>query len=312
MTNKTITCVGNPEDRFQEDALRILRALRFASVLGFRIESKTAQAIHEMKSRLQLISAERITMELIKLLEGDGVCGVLIEYSDVFAEIIPELKPCIGFEQNNKYHQYTVYDHIAHAVGNYKGVDHVIKLALLLHDIGKPSVYFENESGGHFYGHGEVSYELAKTALSRLRLSTKDTDDILTLVRYHDAVMEPTRRVVKRWMNRIGVEQFDRLLDIRIADIRAHTEGTQQSRVLRWAGLCDAFDEIQAEMQCFSLKDLDVDGQDIMALGVKEGKMVGDILKTLLDKVIDEELPNERNALIKAASGLLDFERNKQ
>lgn len=312
LRNQVIACVGEPADRFGEDALRILRALRFAAVLGFKIDPKTSQAIHDMKLRLRLISAERITMELIKLLEGDYACEVLIEYSDVISVIIPELEPCIGFDQNNKYHQYTVYDHIAHAVGNYKGKDHVVNLALLLHDVGKPGAYFENETGGHFYGHGEISYALAQTILPRLRLSTKDTEDILTLVRYHDAVMEPTRRVVKRWMNRIGVKQMSRLLDIRIADIQAHAKGTQQSRVLRWVGLCDAFDEIQAEMQCFSLKDLAVNGRDIMALGVKEGKMVGDILKTLLDKVIDEELPNERNALIKAASGLVDFERNKQ
>lgn len=308
LANKTITCVGNPEDRFQEDALRILRALRFASVLDFEIEERTSLAIHAMRERLHLVSAERITVELIKLLQGQNACRVLIEYSDVIAEIIPELAPCIGFDQNNKYHQYTVYDHIAHAVGNYKGSDHVINLALLLHDIGKPNVYFENETGGHFYGHGEISYELAKVALSRLRLSTKDTEDILVLVRYHDAVMEPTRRVVKRWMNRIGVEQVDRLLDIRIADIRAHTEGTQQSRIVRWSGLCDAFDEIKAGMQCFSLKDLAVNGRDIMGLGVQEGKLVGDILKTLLNQVIDEELPNEYDVLLETVTALLDLE----
>ena len=152
LKNGIIRCVGNPNDRFGEDALRILRALRFASVYGFSIEKDTAQAIHDNAWRLTNIAAERIHSELCKLLLGNGVLPVLLDYSDVIATIIPEMKPCIGFNQNNKYHQYTIYDHIAHAVSNYTGKDIAVKVALLLHDIGKPCCYTEDENGGHFHG----------------------------------------------------------------------------------------------------------------------------------------------------------------
>ena len=305
LKNRVIRCVGDAGERFNEDALRILRALRFSSTLGFSIEEETRAAIHKMSKKLSLVSAERITDELVKLLAGDNACSVLIEYSDVFAEIIPELKPCIGFDQNNRFHQYTVYDHIAHAVSNYKGRDPVVSMSLLLHDIGKPHCYTENEKGGHFYGHCEISYKLARNALSRLRFDKRSTEDILELVRHHDAVMEPNRRVVKRWLNRIGTEQFTRLLDIRIADILAHAEGTYESRVERWRGLCDELAEVCAEMQCFSLKDLDVNGHDIMALGIGQGELVGRVLNALLDRVIDEELENDKDILLESAKSLL-------
>jgi len=133
-----ISCVGDPDARFEEDALRILRAMRFASVYGFTIDEKTSRSIHKNKDRLLNIAAERIQTELCKMLCGKGILNILLEYSDVMATIIPELKPCIGFDQNNKFHEYTVYDHIAHAVANYNGTDIAVKVALLLHDIGKP------------------------------------------------------------------------------------------------------------------------------------------------------------------------------
>lgn len=153
-----IRCVGNPDERFEEDALRILRALRFAATYGFSIEEQTAAAIHKDAWMLKRIAAERINGELCKMLLGDGILNVLLNFSDVIATIIPEMEPCIGFEQNNKYHQYTVYEHIAHAVANYKGTDVSVKVALLLHDIGKPQCYTEDENGGHFHGHGVVCF----------------------------------------------------------------------------------------------------------------------------------------------------------
>ena len=155
LKNKVISCVGNPDERFSEDALRILRALRFASVYQFRIDGRTTESIHKNKHKLKHIAAERICSELCKMLKGKGILDVLLAFGDVFAFIIPELAPCVGFAQNNRFHQYTVYEHIARAVASYNGGDTSVNMALLLHDIGKPLCYTEDENGGHFYGHAK-------------------------------------------------------------------------------------------------------------------------------------------------------------
>ena len=183
------------------------------------------------------IAAERIQSELCKMLAGKGILDILLEYSDVMATIIPELKPCIGFDQNNRFHEFTIYDHIAHAVANYDATDPVVNVSLLLHDIGKPCCYTEDHNGGHFYGHGVFSHDLAKKVLARLRFDNKSRDDILELVLYHDAVIEPTPKTVRRWLNKVGEKQFMRLLDIRMADILAHRKDTQESRIDRCVAL---------------------------------------------------------------------------
>jgi len=251
------------------------------------------------KDRLNDIAVERIQAELIKILKGKGVLEILLDYSDVIATIIPELKPCIGFEQNNRYHQYTVYEHIAHAVSNYDGNDGSVKLALLLHDIGKPECYTEDENGGHFHGHGIISHDIAEKVVERLKLDNKTKTEVLELVLYHDSVIEPTPKTVRKWLNKIGEEQFHRLLQLRMADIKAHAFGTQESRIMK----CDMLSEITAtvlkEAQCFSLKDLEIDGCDVMSIThLPEGKMIGNILKEILDDVISGSIENTRSALV--------------
>lgn len=298
----TITCVGNADDRFKEDALRIMRAIRFASVYGFRISDQTNQAILRNVELLNLISAERINSELCRLLQGRGVLRVLLDYPEVITTIIPELAPCVGFDQNNRYHQYTIYDHIAHAVGNYTGHDIVVKVALLLHDIGKPAKYTEDERGGHFYGHGVVGRDLAEDVLTRLRFDTRTKNQVLELVLDHDATIEPTLTTTKRWLNKMGEEQFARLLDIRMADILAHAEGTQQSRIDRCNALRSIMEGILTSRQCFAMQDLAVNGDDILALGVPEGKEVGVMLNHALNVVIDGAVENEREALLQYIS----------
>lgn len=291
-----IRCVGNPDDRFSEDALRILRALRFASVYGFDIENDTKRSIHKNKARLDRIAAERIRTELCKLLCGKGILSVLLDYSDVMVTIMPELQPCIGFEQNNRYHQYTVYEHIAHAVDNYKGSDLSVMVALLLHDIGKPYCYTEDENGGHFHGHAVPSRDLAEAVLDRLRFDNKTKDEILELVLYHDAAIEPTPKAVRRWLNKIGERRFYQLLEVRMADILAHAEGTQASRIERCASVSEILSTTLKERQCFSMKDLAVHGRDVLSVGVPQGRLVGDALRYLLDKVINGELENSFEA----------------
>lgn len=298
LCNHRLSCVGHPNDRFKEDGLRIMRALRFAATYGFYIENNTAAAIHRHKDLLNNIAAERIQSELTRMLCGEGALDILLEYSDVMAVIIPELEPCIGFDQNNRYHIYNVYDHIAHAVANYRGTDISIKMALLLHDIGKPRCYTEDHNGGHFHGHGVISHHMAKDILERLRFDNKTKEEVLTLVLYHDSKLHPGTRIVKRWLNRIGPETLNKLIFVRIADVYAHSEINRESRRDDALGVKLIMKDILAQQQCFTLKDLAIGGRDILNLGLEPGPMVGMILNQLLDKVIEGEIENDHDLLI--------------
>lgn len=257
------------------------------------VERNTAEAIHQFAPRLKNIAVERIQAELCKLLLDKGALEILLDYSDVMAVIIPELAPCIGFEQNNPYHEYTVYDHIAHAVANYAGDDISIKIALLLHDIGKPQCYTEDERGGHFYGHSVPSHDIANRVMQRLRFDNKTREEVLALVLYHDSDIAPTHKTVRRWLSKIGEDKFRKLLAVKLADIKAHAKGTQQSRIEKYLALHSILDEVIAQGQCFSMKDLAIRGKDVMSFGVPEGKLIGDTLRHILDKVVGGDLPNE-------------------
>lgn len=306
LNDKLIRCVRNPDDRFQEDALRILRALRFASTYGFKIEEKTSAAIHRNKHLLKNVSAERIQSELCKILCGEGVLDILLEYKDVIAEIIPELAPCIGFEQNSPYHKYDVYDHIAHAVANYKGTDISIKMALLLHDVGKPESYVvDDNGGGHFYGHSVPSMRIAKDVMARLKFDNKTKQETVDLVLYHDADIYPGVRSVRRWMNKIGPEMLDKLIYVKVADIGAHSDINKASRRDKVLGVRVIKKVIEDSQQCFQLKDLAVNGNDILALGVERGRTVGMVLNYLLDQVLDGVLANDHDVLIEEATRYL-------
>lgn len=306
LCNRMVRCVRNPDDRFNEDALRILRALRFASMYGFKIEEETAAAIHRHKDLLKNVSAERIQSELTKLLCGEGVLDILLEYRDVMAVIIPELEPCVGFEQNNPFHLYTVYDHIAHAVDNYKGDDISIKMALLLHDIGKPECYTEDHNGGHFHGHSVPSMRIAKDVMTRLKFDAKTRDEVVDLVLYHDSDIHPGTRTVRRWLNKIGYEMLVKLIYIKIADIMAHSEINQDSRITAIRDVAALSNQIVTEQQCFQIKDLAVNGHDIIQLGVETGPMVGKVLNHLLDMVLDETIENDYDALLTEAKRYLE------
>lgn len=305
---KLIRCVGNPDERFQEDALRILRALRFAATYGFKIEEETAAAIHRNKDLLKNISAERIQSELCKILRGEGVLDILLNYSDVMTVIIPELEPCIGFEQNNPYHKYTVYDHIAHAVANYRGNVVSVKMALLLHDIGKPECYTEDHNGGHFHGHAVPSMRIAKDVVERLKFDNKTKQEIVDLVLYHDADIYPSYRPVRRWLNKIGYDMLDKLIGVKLADIGAHSEINQFSRIDQCNEIRLVAMTVIDQQQCFQIKDLDVNGRDILSLGVSPGPKVGEVLNHLLNKVIDAEIQNEREVLMEEAERYLKGE----
>lgn len=306
LRDRVLSCVGKPHERFQEDALRILRALRFSSVYGFCIEDTTSQAIHAHSNLLKNIAAERINSELCELLLGDSASSVLLEYSDVISKIIPQLSPCIGFDQNNRFHQYTVYEHIVRAVENYPGQDLVTKLTLLLHDIGKPRCYTEDEKGGHFRGHGVVSRDIAEQILTDLRFDNKTKQQVTELVLYHDSTIAPTEKAVKRWLNKIGEEQFLRLLDVKMADIFAHRRETQEDRISEVQKVRILTTKVLEEKQCFSIKDLAINGCDLIDLGIQEGPRIGELLAGALGEVIEGTLENVSEVLLDWISELTD------
>lgn len=307
-----IKCVGSAGDRFDEDALRILRAIRFSSVYGFSIEHDTSKAIHDKVALLQNIASERIRSELCKtIVFGHSAADVLLEYSDVVSIIIPEIAPCIGFVQNNRFHKYDVYEHMVRAMEAYTGCDLSVKFALLIHDIGKPLCYTEDENGGHFYGHSVPSHDIAEQVVDRLKFDNKTKEAILELVLYHDSVIEPTAKTVKRWLNRIGAERLSQLLDVKMADIAAHADNTQTARINQYLSVREIAKEIIASEQCFQLKDLEINGRDIMSLGIEEGRQVGRILNYLLEGVIAGDIDNTYGALLKCAREIIEKEVTK-
>ena len=323
LEQEMIRCVGNDVKRLNEDPLRILRALRFASELGFEIEDETALAVHKNAAELLKPSPKRITVEMSKLLLGKNCTRILCDYSDVIATILPELAPCIGFNQNNPYHCYDVYEHIAHAVGIYTPVwnslltdedaekvrknDLVIKYALLFHDIGKPMCYTEDEKGGHFYGHPEFSTQLTKETLKHLRLREDMRRDIIQLVEIHDVSIPPTKKAIRKWISKIGKTQFERYLNLHRADVLAHSELALETSWGKYEQFYKLYEEIIAENSCMSISKLAVNGKDLIGIGMKQGKEIGEMLNALLDAVINEEVPNSREQLLAFA---LDIRSN--
>ncbi len=298
LENRIIRCVGIPDERFQEDALRILRALRFASVLGFSIESTTAEALHSHREDLGFVANERICTELLKLLCGQKAAVILREYVDVITTILPELTDCIGFEQHSRYHIYDVYEHTLHSVAA-APTDPVLRFTMLFHDSGKPLSFMQEPDGtGHFYGHYEHSVRLAQQAMQRLRVSNAFFEQVSTLIRHHDLRMEPTAPYMKRWLGRLGETTLRYLFAVQAADCAAQAP-TYRGRLEDLQRLEELLDAVIAEQSCFSLKDLAVNGNDLRALGIPADAILGAYLNRLLDAVIDENCENERTALLK-------------
>ncbi len=302
INNKIIRCVGDPDKRFNEDALRIMRAIRFSSVLGFQIENHTKEAIFKNKELLRNISAERIASELIKTLCGNNVFNVLIEYIDVLGEVIPELLPMKGFEQNNIHHIYDVWEHTAKAVESIEPSP-ILRLSALFHDIGKPDSYIEKKGMGHFYGHANVSCEITKNILDRLKLDNYTKDTVTQIVKLHDFPIKDDRFAIKKFLNRYSPELFFMLLKMKRADDLAKNPIVFE-RLPTFDKIEQIGTEIIEEQACFSLKDLAVNGNDLIAEGFFPGKELGIILNQLLEEVIAEHLPNEKQQLLDYAKSI--------
>ncbi len=293
---KIIRCVGNPRKRFEEDSLRILRGLRFASVLGFTIEEETKKAMLSCRHLIKNISRERIFTELSKLLCGENVKAILTEFSDVFGEFIPEINAMKGFEQHNFHHIHDVLTHTAVVVENTPPLLH-LRLAALFHDVAKPSCFSLDENGtGHFYTHASKSALIAERCLNELRCDNKTKDAVIKLVKAHDTPIEESEKIIKRRLNSMGSELFFDLIKLK----RADTAGLAPEFSVR----NEHFDRLEAmardileREECFSLKHLAVNGNDMMALGF-EGKEIGKRLEILLEAVIDGRVKNEREELL--------------
>ena len=301
LKNKCIRCVGVPDVRFGEDALRIMRALRFAAVLGFGIEQDTAQSIHKNRLLLQNIASERIQAELFKLLCAAAAEHVLDAYRDVLAVFMPEIVPMFGFDQHSKYHDSDVWEHSLRAFAAIKEKKLPLRLAVLLHDIGKPASFTQDEDGtGHFYGHAKQSVSLARGLLNRLRCDNATKQTVLTLIEYHDTQLAPTPKSVKRWLGRLGSELFFDLIRLQEADSAAHAAPYVTERLNALGQIRAMAQEALDEGACFSLRDLAVGGHDMLALGLR-GPKVGAALQYLLGLVIEGNIENEKKALLRAA-----------
>lgn len=299
-----LRCAGSAYERLSEDPLRILRALRFAAHFGFSIDPELDSAIHELYPLLKDVAVERITSEFYRFMQSSGVkvAEMLRNYPDVACFLIPELKPLIGFDQHNHHHVYDVWEHTLKAMEACPDNDIVLKFTILFHDMGKAHTFtMDNQGVGHFYGHAEVSKTLCKNIMNRLRFDGKTEEEVMTLVEVHDARVEPTTRSIRRWLNRIGEEQFRRLLQMKRCDAAGQNPVYWPDRDAYISSLEKAFEEVKAQDACFSMKDLAVKGSDLIAVGYERGAILGKCLKRLLDEVIDERLPNDKQVLLSQA-----------
>lgn len=304
LKKRIIRCVGDPWKRFEEDALRILRALRFSSVFGFPLEEKTAKAAKEQKEALSLISKERLFSELKKALCGKDIQRVLIEYWDIFSALIKELQPLFNYDQHNYHHCFPLHIHTAKTVAACPS-NPSLRLAGLLHDVGKPLTRsFDEQGTAHYYGHAEKSREIAQNVLNELKADNTTKEEVLFLVGHHDSPAEKNVEEVKRRLSHYGEEKYRALIDLRRADNSAQSEDFKRTE--QHDRCLEMLSEILESQSCFALKNLKINGDDLLALGFPKGSLIGQTLSALLDGVITEKYPNNREELHKIAKNLLD------
>lgn len=296
--NKIIRASYGPDEDFKDDPLRILRGIRFSGQYGFTIERKTNSSLKKLAPLINSISPERIGEEFLKILILPSSDELIKEYFDVFTSFIPELIPLEGFNQHSSYHEYDVLDHSLKVLNAIKDRNPALCLAALFHDIGKPHTFFMKNGSGHFYGHDEYGAELTKTILTRLKYSNNLIEEVYDLIRYHMAQMD-SKKAIKRLMNKLGDNAFKELIELREADIKGCNE-RNKGPFLSVENIKESYREILANKECFSLKDLAINGKDLIALGIKPGKEIGNVLKELLNNVEEEKVPNDKESLINA------------
>ena len=294
-----IRSVGDPDNRLNEDALRIMRALRFAATMGFEIENDLSKSLHTNRALLAKIAPERICTELMKMLIGEDILSTLLDYPDVLAAVIPEIQAAVGFDQKSKYHRYDIWEHTARAVEAGKP-DPTVRLALLFHDLGKPAKFFIDDTGeGHFYGHDILSEELARARLKELRFSNSLIDSVATAIRFHQIRVNPD--TTQKWLRRLGEDMLRLVIEVSRGDMAAHADEVVSPMLAALQSSEERLDELIAKGQCFRISDLAINGNDLKAIGLEEGREIGRVLSYLLDMVIDGDLENTREELLLAA-----------
>jgi tRNA nucleotidyltransferase (CCA-adding enzyme) len=295
-----IRCVGEPDKRFEEDALRILRAARFACTLGFALESRTCEAMLRMKPLLCHVAGERIAAEINKAILGAHFAEIFGDVPEIMAQILPELSAGIGFAQEHPAHIYTVYEHTLRAVAA-APADVTIRLALLFHDAGKPSCFTVDANGkGHFYRHAQVSATMAEEALCRLHYSNAQRGRVVELVRWHDAAISPAPAAIRRWLHRLGEEAYRQLLEVQWADNAAKNPRFGKPRQKGIADTRVALEALLRDTPCYRLEDLAIKGDDLLAAGYRPGPALKKELERLLFLVIDGGVENSREDLLAA------------
>ncbi|MBE5872680.1 MAG: CCA tRNA nucleotidyltransferase [Lachnospiraceae bacterium] len=300
---KTIRAVGEPMERFSEDALRMMRAVRFAAQLDYQIDEETKQAILRLAPTLSKISAERIQTELVKLLTSPHpeLFRILYE-TQITAVILPEFDAAMQTGQNNPHHCYSVGEHILHSISGIGDKEEhlkVLRLTMLCHDLGKAQTKTTDSDGvDHFHGHAAVSADMAENILKRLKFDNDTVNKVRKLVFYHDYRIEPCKKTVRRAIHKIGEELFPLLLLVERADLLAQSEYQRAQKCERLKMLQILYREILEEKQCLSLKDLAVKGVDLIGAGVMPGREIGAILERMLERVLDEPDKNEKDYLL--------------
>ena len=300
---KMIRCVGDPVERFSEDALRMMRAVRFSAQLGYRIEEETSNAIRVLAPDLKKISAARNQTELVKLLTSPHPDYLRMAYETGITKVVlPEFDLCMITEQKNPHHCYTVGEHTLVAMQAVRA-DKVLRLAMLFHDMGKPLCVTTDEEGiDHFHGHPSVSEEIAGNVLHRLKFDNDTIYMVKKLVKYHDQYIEPQPKNVRCAIRKMGEDVFPLLLEVKEADVQAQSDFLREKKEKNLKDVRDVYQRILEEKQCVSLKTLAINGKDLIdQTGMKPGKELGEVLNELLDLVTEDPARNTREYLLKAA-----------
>lgn len=298
LNNQIIKTVGNPKERFNEDALRMLRAVRFSAQLDFEIDKNLFDAIRELKDNIKNISKERIRDEFNKILINNPRKIDTLKECGMLELIIPHMGSIYNFNQNNSYHIYDLYNHTLKATEVIEQRLY-LRLAMLLHDLGKVKTKTTDEKGiSHYYNHSKESAEIAKNILKDLKYDNDTTNKVLTLIQYHDCILK-SKLSVKKLLNKIQEEAFRDLIKIQKADILAQNPIYAKERLLNLLSVESKLDLILEQKECFVLKDLNINGKDLIDLGFNKGKEIGEMLNYLLDKVIENPDLNDKEKLIK-------------